>query len=211
MSWTKLKPARRIPSTRSADERRRRGSGKPSILQNQKVYRRVRKKIATSKIENEPQARSTHTPSTGFSSSFMIRILEGVLILAAATSMAAKSLFELTKRWWGDGMEAAKQVRWTPNNQHDETREERLEPALENDGNDHWYSDPGLADDPTIPLNGDDTPFLEEEAAATENFFREEVEKKKITHLEIEEEGISEEALEDQASALRAKISGSIP
>ncbi len=266
MNWLKRKRGARRPSA----TRTGRLQTKPSVLQNQRVSPRVRKKGLAPKVDTAPAVRVPSRRRESPGQPFMVRALEKGLILAAGAVLVFKHVRVTLRTWMDKGRETVQRLRpppedrgtppaddplipvdrktWTaavdpPAQRPAATAEEkpqtvtgpvagphepeRLEPA----GFDtESHAEPAGFDESTdfvAPMDGRVEPELDLDpdpdplaglkaaglgtAAESDDPLvqpsREDVEIFKMTTLEVEEEGLPEEELEDQAGALRSMLS----
>ncbi|MBF0428170.1 MAG: hypothetical protein HQL94_04545 [Magnetococcales bacterium] len=178
----------------------RTSGGRPSVLAQQKVERRVRKKTQESVCEERtpcvrevPRRRAVALSVHPLG----MRLLEGGVVLAAGISLIVKNGISHLAGWIRDGRERVsgsdeeKYASW-----EEDVGEESEEGIWE--GGDVERTGNGVTKSLRVAENLSMLPPLP---------LREEVEFNKVQLLDAEEDGLPEEELDDQAGALRARLS----
>ncbi|MEO5333753.1 MAG: hypothetical protein H7839_17210 [Magnetococcus sp. YQC-5] len=203
---------------------------RPSVLANQKVQKRLRGKTELRVVQAPEQTvdnlRNERTPtvnkeitrrrsSATFSHPLGVRLLEGGVVLAAGLSLIIKNGISQIAGWIREGRDIVKgsdtDIRYA---WHDDAHHEENEEGIW-DGHD-CEEESNVATqsacDQNSSVNPDHSPQLlaqESDLDQTLSPLRKEVEFIKVQMLDAEENGIPDEELDDQAGALRARISES--
>ncbi len=194
--------------------------GRPSILDNQKIERKSPGRLQNIQPETGRTERSTvmresvRRRPTVATNPFGVRLLEEGVVLAAGLSLILKNGIGHIAGWIRDGREKVSGFGSGPRPWDHEALDARPwdpeEPVEEGD-EPIWRGEMETMDAMPVRMIGRAIPrdsFQEEESddASLESPLRQEVERNKVQKLDAEEDGLPDELLEDQAGALRARL-----
>lgn len=204
--------ADRVPGIRLAE----RSGPRLSVLANQKVQRRIRHRELESHVETSrperthPPVRETLKKRPVFFYPIGVRLLEGGVVLAAGLSLIVKNGISQIAGWIREGKEKVTGSDANVHGFNDEWEGEENEEGIW-DGDDGEKTIGSAAEfswDRTKPS----TPQVASQdcSVLSDASIREDVELNKVHMLDVEEDGLPEEELVDQAGALRARLSDSV-
>lgn len=181
-TWTRKRTAaRHSDGTISPTKNGRRWEGRPSVLANQKVEKRIRNKVnsvVTKYTESVPVVRRQRLWNNFSGRDIGLRALEGGVFLVAGIGMIAKTGLESLFGLFRNSREENGNFAVIENNDNCYGND-RVEPELE-----------GASRPPLVETND----------------LRENVEEMKVITLHEEETGLPSELLDDQAGALRSLV-----
>ncbi|MBF0627677.1 MAG: hypothetical protein HQL91_05580 [Magnetococcales bacterium] len=205
MNLNKRKSGMRWASMERSGER----AARPSILDNQKVERRTRGRLQELRPETPRTERAVnvrdHAPRrAGSAHPFGVRLLEEGVVLAAGLSLILRNGIGQIAGWIRDSRDRVMSL----GSEFPPWHETPLEPLEE----ELWQEEEKPRKREVVRLNDaieDLEPLQEEETLdpIEQAPLRLEVERNKVYRLDAEEEGLPDEQLEDQAGALRARLS----
>ncbi|MBF0271349.1 MAG: hypothetical protein HQL98_04605 [Magnetococcales bacterium] len=186
--------------------------GRPSILANQNIQPKKGNRLqeihlAASRVERSQgrDAVRRRPVVTSPSQPIGVRLFEEGVVIAAGLSLIVKNGISHIAGWIRDGRELVSGYGQSRSQPWDREMVEEPEEEI-------WRDDAQTMQGGALRLIGrpaeDDSLPDESESLcdATESPLRQEVERNKVQSLDAEEQGLSEEQLEDQAGALRARL-----
>ncbi|MBF0340125.1 MAG: hypothetical protein HQL95_04075 [Magnetococcales bacterium] len=191
--------------------------GRSSVLANQKIEPRTRGRLQEIRMEiprerspasREPVVRR-RAASTGNAHPLGVRLLEGGVVLAAGLSMFVKNGIGQITGWIREGRDLVSGVGgsgsrpWEREEVEEQEREEGIWHGEEESDNSAHLRVIGRPEGLTGLEEGHVSPIQESPLRA-------EVERTKVQRLDAEEEGLPDEQLEDQAGALRARVTDAL-